>query len=161
MFRTLVKVVFVAAVILGITAFAGLFVMSSLARINGVHEVPVPNASVLANEAARADYSDAYRIEMEFCPFRNIDDVAANAFERGSAELTRTDSEVMYEGVAPGVRYNISYILDRSADPPTLTVCTAARKEGKTGMVYLPLVKPIHRMLVPYLVNRMSNATIN
>jgi hypothetical protein len=43
----------------------------------------------------------------------------------------------------------------------TLTVCTVVHEEGRTGKVYLPLVKPIHRMLVPYMVNRMSNVTIN
>jgi hypothetical protein len=160
MFGTLLKVVFGAAIVLGVTAFLGLFVMSSLARVNGVKEVAVPNASVLAGAAAKADYADAYRIGMEFCPFRHIDDVAANAFEKGSAELRRSETEVMYEGVAPGVRYNISYILDREATPMTLTVCTVVNGAGRTGPAYLTLVKPIHRMLVPYMVNRMSNVTI-
>lgn len=160
MFRTLVKVLVVAGVVLGLTAFFGLFVMSNLARIDGVAAAAIPNESYLSGSSQMCDYADAYRIPMEFNPFRNIDDVADNAFEKGRGEIHRTDKEVVYEGIAPGLRYDISYLLERRTQPSTLTVCTTVRCETRTGRIYLTLVKPIHKMLLPYMVKRMSNAVV-
>jgi hypothetical protein len=161
MIRTLFKVLFVGGFILGLTALLGLFVMSNLARIDGVAPTAVPNESYLSSLAERADYSDAYRIPMEFNPFGKVDDVADHAFEKGSAEIRRSDDEVVYRGEAPGLHYDISYLLERRTQPATLTVCTTVRYDDRKGRIYFTLVKPIHKMLMPYLLKRMSNATVN
>lgn len=160
MFRTLLKVFVVAGVVLGLTAFLGLFVMSSLARVDGVAAAAIPNESYLSGATEGADYADAYRVPMEFNPFGNIDDVAEHAFEKGKEEIHRTDDEVVYQGVAPGLRYDIAYLLERRTRPATLTVCTTVRCQTRTGRIYLTLVKPIHKMLLPYMVKRMSNAVV-
>lgn len=158
--RTLFKFVFLTGVVLGATALLGLFVMSSLARIDGVKGVPVPAESYISGHASRADYADAYRVEMPFSNYRHIGDVIDNAFHKGSGAIYRTDREVCFEGVAPGLTYRTSYILEYDADPPALTVTHTVHYIKTKGEVFFFLAMPVHKMLVPYLLDRMARATV-
>lgn len=159
--RSLFKLVFLAGVVLGATALLGLFVMSSLARIDGVEAVAVPAESYVSGHARRADYADAYRVEMRYSNYRHIGDVIDNAFHKGSGAIYRSDREVCFEGVAPGLTYRTSFILEHGAEPPALTVSTTVHYVKKKGEIYFFLAMPVHKMLVPYLLDRMSKATIN
>jgi hypothetical protein len=159
--RALFKFFVIAGVVLGVAAILGLFVMSSLARIDGVKEVPIPTESYISGHARNADYADSYRIEMKYNPFRHIHDVMEHAFEKGSGAIYSTDKEVCYEGVAPGLTYRISYILEKDADPPSLTVSTTVHYVAAKGEWYFTAVNPLHKMLTPYMVDRMSKVTIN
>jgi hypothetical protein len=158
--RSLFKFVFLTGLVLAVTALLGLFVMSSLARIDGVKSVPIPSDSYISGHARRADYADAYRVEMEFSNYRHIGDVIDNAFEKGSGAIYRSDKEVCFEGVAPGLTYRTSYILEYDADPPALTVSTTVHYVKTKGEIYFFFVMPIHKMIVPYMLDRMSKATV-
>lgn len=159
--RTFLRLVFFTAVVLGGTALLGLFVMSGLARADGVKQVPIPSDSYITSHVRAADYADSYRVGMEFDPYGSIDDVIDNAFEKGSGAIYRTDKEVCYEGVAPGLTYRISYIHDRDISPHTLTVSTTVHYVDAKGKWYFMLALPIHKMLVPYMVDRMSKVSID
>jgi hypothetical protein len=153
---TFLKIVIGAAIVLVIVAALGLTVMSYLARMDNVYEVPVPPESLIAPSAAGADYADAWRGELRGS-YRDIEHVAANAFHT-PVEIQRDDREVLYEGAAPGLRYRISYILDHESRPHGIVVCTTVNVLSRTGRVYWTLVRPIHRALVPYLLKRMVDS---
>jgi len=157
----LLQVAFFALIVIAIVGLIGVAVMGGLARSDGVENAEIPPDSYIFGYAGQADYADAYVAPMQFSAFGNIDAVAANAFERGDHEIHRSEREVTFEGTAPGVTYQISYILDLSASPATLTVCTAVHVENRRGRAYFTVVKPIHKMLLPYLVNRMSKSNID
>jgi hypothetical protein len=160
MLRTIFKFVLIVGVVIVATALLGLFVMSSVARMHGVESVSIDDDTYISGYARDADYADAYRVKMDFNPFRSIDDVIDHAFEKGNGAVYRTDKEICYEGVAPGLTYRVSYILDLEAGPPTLTVCTTVHYADKTGPWYFGAVLPFHRMLVPFMVDRMSNTSM-
>jgi hypothetical protein len=156
--RSMFKFTFIAAVVLAATALLGLFVMSSLARIDGVTPIPIPDGSYISSHVRNADYADSYRVEMQFSNYRHIGDVIDNAFAKGSGAIYRTEKEVCFEGVAPGLTYRVSYILEREATPPALTVSTTVHYIDTRGKIYFFLALPIHKMLVPYMLDRMSKA---
>lgn len=158
MLRVLFKFAFLGGVVIVAAALLGLFIMSSVARMHGVESVPIPPDSYISGHAGNADYADAYRAKMEFNPYRNIDEVIEQAWEKGSGAIYRSDKEVCYEGVAPGLTYRVSYILDFKANPRTLTVCTTVHYVKTKGEWYFALVMPFHKMLMPFMVDRMSNA---
>lgn len=154
---TLFKILAGVAVVVAIVALLGLGAMSTLARVDGVHEIPVPSTSLIAANAAAANYADAWRIDMPLDCFANVDAMAKNAFYT-PVEIQRDATEVVYEGSAPGLHYEVSYILDRSTHPPAIEVCTAVHIDNREGRLYWAFVHPIHRMIVPYMLKRMANA---
>jgi hypothetical protein len=158
--RWLFKFLVIGGVVIVAAALLGLFVMSSMARMHGVKSISIPSDYYISGHLRNADYADAYRVKMEFTPYRSIDDVIENAWEKGSGAIYRTDKEVCYEGVAPGLTYRVSYILDLEADPPTLTVCTTVHYVETKGQWYFAAVMPVHKMLMPFMVDRMSKASV-
>ncbi|MDH3197427.1 MAG: DUF2867 domain-containing protein [Candidatus Krumholzibacteria bacterium] len=154
--RTIFKIVVGAAIVVVVVGACGLVVMSYLARLDNVYEVPVPPGSLIAPTAASADYSDAWRGELRGS-YRDIEHVIENAFHK-PVELQRDDREVLYEGAAPGLRYRISYILDRDSRPQAIVACTTVKILNRSGRIYWTLIRPVHRALIPYMLKRMANA---
>jgi len=153
---TIFKIVVSAAIVLFVVSALGLTVMSYLARMDNVYEVPVPPGSLIAPSAAKADYADAWRGELRGT-YRDVDHLIENAFHK-PVELQRDDREVLYEGVAPGLRYRISYMLDTDDQPQAIVVCTAVHILSRTGRIYWTVIRPVHRALIPYMLKRMANA---
>jgi hypothetical protein len=160
MLRAIFKFLVIGGVVIVATALLGMFIMASVARMHGVESISVPNDTYISGYARRADYSDAHRVKMEFNPFRSIDDVIDHAWEKGSGAVYRTDKEVCYEGVAPGLTYRVSYMLDLEARPPTLTVSTTVHYVEQKGRWYFGAIMPFHKMLMPFMVDRMSKARV-
>jgi len=156
--RSIIKFVFLAGIVLAVTAVLGLFVMSSLARIDGVKTVAVPTDSYISGHIRNADYYDAYRIDMDYSNYANIGDVINNAFAKGNGAIYRTDKEVCFEGEAPGLIYRVSYILERDGEDSALTVSTTVHYRQPRGEWYFFFAMPIHKMVVPYMLDRMAKA---
>ena len=155
--KTMLQFVLVAVLGLGAIGFVGLFAMSGVATSHDVIRVPVPRDSYLAGNVQTADYADAYSAPMRFNSYGTIDQVAESAFHKGQ-EAHRDDHEVAYSGKAPGLDYHISYILDLGARPRTLTVATTVHFHGWIGRAYWFVARPIHRMFVPVMLDRMAQA---
>lgn len=153
----ILRIILIVAVFLLGVGVLGLLIMSGVAAGHGVERIPIPLHSYAAYGAAGADYSDAYQAPMVYASFRTIEEVAANAFQKGQ-EIFRTDDEVVYEGEAPGLHYTISYMLARASDPPTITVVTKVYYTTRAGSWYFRVVRPIHRRLIPIMVDRMAQA---
>lgn len=151
------KIIGIGAGVVLIVGVLGLLVMSGVAVGHGVEPVPLPLQSYIAAGAASADYTDAYRVPMPYGGFRTIDDVIANAFQKGR-EIHRSDEEVVYEGDAPGLHFYVSYLLDRTATPPTLTMATRVRYLNRTGRWYFIVVRQVHRRLTPIMLDQMAQS---
>jgi hypothetical protein len=156
MIGMLFRVVIVTLIIIAITAFLGLVVMAGVAGTHGVKRVDIPEDSYLSPVAETADYADAYQIPMEFNTYRDIPRVIENATIKGDDEVHRSAHEVVYRGHAPGLRYHVSYFLDRKAAPPTLAMITTVQTTGKKGRYYWKVVRPIHRCFAPYMLDRLA-----
>jgi hypothetical protein len=152
-----IKIIAIGAGVVLIVGVLGLFIMSGVAVSHDVERVPVPVHSFFAVGAAGADYVDAYQAPMPYSGFRTIEQVIANAFHKGS-EIYREDNEVVYECEAPGLKYRIAYILDREANPPTLTVAVRVHHITRTGLWYVRVVRPVYRLMIPIAVDRMVQA---
>jgi hypothetical protein len=160
MLRTVFKVIFIGGIVIVGAALLGLFLMSSIARMNGVESLSIPADTYISGHAQTADYTDAYRTEMLFNQYRNIDDIIANAWEKGSGAIYRTEKEVCYEGASLGTTFRISYILDLEAKPVTLTVCRTIHYADTKAEWYYPVVMPFQRMLMPFMVDRMAKERV-
>lgn len=132
-----------------------LFTLAIVANARGVRSVMAPVPSLIAIRGAGADYLDAYRVAVSPERLRNLDDVVAVAFQKGD-EIGRSATEVVYQGCAPGLVFEVAYQLTLESDTSELTMTTAVRYTSGTGRVYFALVRPIHRRLVPFMVSRMA-----
>jgi hypothetical protein len=150
----MIRTVITLLVVVLIFGFLGLFVLSGIAQTHGVVEVPAAEnfASV---DVHNADYSDAWRAELEYRTYRDIDQVAQRAFRKGR-EIFRNESEVVYQGTSPGLTWQASYQFDRSTSPNTIMVTTTVRYHNRFGKLYWAFVKPVHRMLTPFRVDQMA-----
>jgi|GEM_PF-5641198 len=153
--RKIIRIVVVFFVMISVVGGVGLVVMSGAARFEGVHEVPIPPYSYLTQSADKPDYTDAWRAELRLKTFRSIDQVARAAFRRGR-ELYRSENEVVFVGTAPGIHYEVSYFLEQNSQPPALIVSTAVYLDSSMGRAYWTIGRPVHRLLVPFRVNRMA-----
>lgn len=59
----------------------------------------------------------------------------------------------MTEGGAPGLRFLVSYHLERGS-PSHVTFSTAVFYESAVGRVYFFFVRPVHRRIVPFMVSQ-------
>ena len=132
-----------------------LFSLAMIANARGVRSVTAPTPSLLATRAVGADYLDAYRVTVSPERLQNLDNVIAAAFQKGD-EVGRSETEVVYEGCAPGLVFDVAYQLTLESEKSALTMTTAVRYTSWTGRVYFALVRPIHRRLVPFMVSRMA-----
>jgi hypothetical protein len=87
--------------------------------------------------------------------------VIKNVSFRGDAELHRTDREVVYGGSFPGLTYQVGYLLDRDVYPPTIAMVTAVKITDKKGRYLWAVLKPVHRCLAPYLLDRLASQAPN
>lgn len=150
MIRTVIAL-FVVVLIFG---FLGLFVLAGIAQTHGVVEVPA-SENYASVDIAKADYADAWRAEMTDRTYADIDRLRERAFRKGK-EIFRNESEVVYQGTAPGLTWQMSYQLDRSTAPHTIMVTTTVRYRNRLGKVYWFFVKPVHRKLTPFRVDQMA-----
>jgi hypothetical protein len=151
-----IRIVLLGAFVVLLACGIGLFVMSGVAQSHDVVRIPVPNSTFVGGAAPTSHYADAYIAPMRYSSFTNIERVAQQAFHRGEKEVFRDEREVAYEGKTLGLTYVVSYILAKETSPPTLTVATTVNLASKRkGRFYWMLVKPVHRHLMPYLLDRM------
>jgi len=161
MLGTLFKALFVTLIIVAITAVLGLTIMAGVAGTHDVKPIDMPKASSLAYIAGASNYVIAYRVPMEFNTYRTIAEVIANASFTGDSELHRSEHEVVYGGSMPGLTYQVGYVLDRDAYPPTLAMVTVARITDRKGRYTLKVLRPIYRCLSPYLLDRLASRAPN
>jgi len=161
MLGTLFKVLVMTLVVVAITAVVGLGIMAGVAGTHDVKRVAVPKNCSLSAIAGTSDYIDAFRGPMEYASYRTIEEVSQNATIKGDMEIHRNKYEVVYAGSAPGITYQVAYVLDREAFPPTIAMVTAVKFAGKKGRYYWKVMRPIHRCLAPYMVDRLKTRAPN
>lgn len=150
------KAIVVAAIVVVVTVIIGIFIMAGVAGTHDVVPIPVPSYSYISSYEHSADYVDCYRAPLEYNTYRNLDRVIEGVPHKGEREVYRNEMEVVYEGHAVGLHYLLSYILDRSTDPATLSIATAVNITEKKGRYYWKVIRPIHRRLAPFLLDRMA-----
>lgn len=157
MIGVFIRIVILAAIVVLIACGIGLFVMAGVAQSHDVVHIPVPPSTYVESTLPMSDYSDAFIAPMGYSTFANIDRVAQQAFHRGDKEVFRDQHEVAYEGRKFGLSYVVSYILEKDQSPQTLAVATTVKvvDEKKHARYLLVILKPIHRALIPYLLDRM------
>jgi hypothetical protein len=154
MVRSILKAFIAVAIIVAFVSLVGVFIMAGVAGTHDVVPIPVPSGSSLST--MKSDYADAYRAPLTYNTYRNIDRVAEHAYHTGAVEVSRNENEIVFEGYRGGVRYFISYMLDRQTTPNTLTVITLVRVHSTTGDYLWKVVRPVHKRLAPYLLDRMA-----
>ncbi len=157
MIGVIIRILILGAIVVMIACGVGLFVMAGVAQSHDVVHIPVPPNTYVVSTEPMSDYSDAFIAPMTYSFFANIDRVAQQAFHRGDKEVFRDEHEVAYEGRKFGLSYVVSYILEKDQSPQTLTVATTVKVvDPKKRARYLLMIgKPIHRCLIPYLLDRM------
>jgi hypothetical protein len=158
MIGTVLKAFVVIAVVVAITTVVGVFIMAGVAGTHEVVPIPVPSYSYVANHVLEPDYLDCYRAPLEFTTYINIERVIEHAPHKGEKEVYRDEKEVVYEGHAVGLQYFRSYILDRGTVPATLSIVTAVKIEEKKGRHFWRLIRPIHKRLAPFMLDRMAQS---
>ena len=153
---TFLRTIIVLALVVAIVGLIGLFIMAGVAGTHDVVSVPVPSDGYLAS--LKHDYVDAYRAPLRFNTYRDIDRLSREAFRLGGVEVYRSEHEIVYEGYRAGIRYYLSYTLDWKTSPNTLTMVTLVRLHGTDAEYAWKAVKPIHKRLSPYLLDRMAQA---
>lgn len=144
---------------LPVTAFlAGLFTLGAVARGRGVERVAVPASSLIAQRSRCADYADAYAVEIPRQLFPDTGSLAAFAFQRGRL-AGETVEELMYTGESPGLTYYISYLSRTSGARSTLVVSTTVHYRRWSGRLYFGVVRPVHRVLTPFMLSQMIRKT--
>ena len=156
--KSFLQFIVIAVIGIGALLFVGLFTMSTVATSHDIVRVPIPRASYLSGAASTAHYADAYIAPMRYSSYVSIEEVEEEVFHKGRREVQRTGAELVYAGKAPGVSYQIAYLLDVNARPRTLTVSTTVIVHNRVGRVYWILTRPIHRMVVPAMLDRMAQA---
>jgi len=159
MIGTIIRIVLLGAFAVLVACAVGLVIMSGVAQSHDVVRIPVPPSTFVGGTVSTADFADAYIEPLNYSTFTNIDRVAQVAFHQGDKEVFRNQREVAYEGTRCGLNYVISYILAKDTSPQTLTVATTVRRvdKGRKGPRFLlALWKPVHRRLMPYLLDRMA-----
>lgn len=156
MIGTIFKALSIFIVVVAITGFVGLFIMAGVASTHDVVPIPVPSQSYLAT--LQGDYTAAFRAPLMYNTYRTIDRVAEEAFVLGGKEIHRGEDEVVYEGYRGGIRYFTSYMLDRKTNPNTLTTVTLVRLHGTKSAYLWKAIRPVHKRLAPYLLDRMAQA---
>lgn len=82
-----------------------------------------------------------------------IDDLDRHAFQRGR-QVGRNTDEVVYTDGAPGLRFFVSYAVSRAQEGGYAEMATVVRFEQPRGRWYFAVVKPFHRLVVPWLFAR-------
>jgi hypothetical protein len=129
--------------------------MSAVASSHDIVTMPIPENTFISGNAPTADYAEAVVGPMNYRIYKSIEQVEEHAFHKGDEVVHRDDHEVVYRGKAPGLNYQISYILDTDVYPTRLIVATTVRTRNRLGRAYWLLVKPIHKLVVPVALDRM------
>jgi hypothetical protein len=156
MVRTILRVFLVLGILLVFTGVMGVFIMAGVATAHDVVPIPVPSPSYLSS--MQGDYKRAFRVPLTYNTFKDIESVAEHAYPLGGVEVYRSEQEVVYEGYRFGIRYYTSYMLDRSTGPNTLTIVTLVRLHGTRSGYLWRVIRPVHKRLAPYLLDRLAQA---
>ncbi len=154
---TLFKVLIAALIILGLTAAAGLGIMAVVAGTHDVKPIPVPKASSLYSISTMWNYADAYRRPMDFNAYRDIKQVEENVSIKGDAEVHRSANEIVYGGKLPGIDYQVAYRIDRSGYPSAIEIVTVYRFKDSKGRYLWKLLRPVHKCLAPYMLDKLGS----
>ena len=156
MVGTIFRAFVVFAIVVAITGVLGLVIMAGVAGTHDVVPIPVPSTSYLSG--LQGDHTSAFRVPLSYNTYRDIDYVANAAYPLGGKEIYRGDGEVVYEGYRGGIRYYTAYMLDHKTSPNTLTVVTLVRLHTDKSKYLWKVLRPIHKRLAPYLLDRMAQA---
>ncbi len=133
---------------------AALLALGGIARSRGVARVPVPPGSMIEQHAEAADYRDSYVATVPATLFTDTRALDRYAFQRGTVAGESSD-EIMYTGESPGLVYHVSYLRRRHGPDTRLFVSTTVRFKNWRGVLYFALVRPVHRVLAPFMVSVM------
>ena len=158
MIGTVLKIVVGIVIVVAITGVVGVFIMAGVAGTHEVVRIPVPSYSYIANQLGPVDYADCSRVPLEYTTYIKLDTVIEHAFHKGEREVYRNEREVVYEGHALGLQYFLSYILDRSTNPATLSLATAVRLNDKNAHYYWKVIRPVYRRFAPFMLDRMAQS---
>lgn len=115
----------------------------------GVEAVSVSPDRAIASFASDADYVDAFRasVPAQFVGEELVEDVS---FQRGRL-VASGPLERVYRGGAPGLVFHVSYVAERTSDDTAFVeMSTVVTYESALGRAYFALVRPVHRLLVPW-----------
>ena len=154
---TLIKALFIALIVLGLTAAAGLVIMAGVAGTHEVKHIPIPKDCSLYTMSTEWDYADAYRRPMEFGAYHDLKQMNDNVSIKGDGEIHRSAKEVVYAGHLPGIDYQAAYILDRDVYPYAVELVTCYRLKNSQGRYLFKVWRPIHRCLAPYILDRLGS----
>lgn len=114
---------------------------------------PIGAWRLVAAEIEAADYHDNLLVRIPAGQDLGIDDLDRHAFQRGR-EVGRNNAEVVYTDGAPGLRFFVSYAVSRAREGCRAEMATVVRYEQPRGRRYFAVVKPFHRLLMPWLFAR-------
>lgn len=73
----------------------------------------------------------------------------------------RTESELIFGAEDRHLDFRFSFLIDRKAQPPTLTLTTLVKLNGWLGRAYFLPVGAVHRVAPPAVMERMRHALGN
>jgi len=144
----------IALVLIALVFAVALLTLAAVARERGVRSVSIPKGSLIEKYAVDADYADAYASEISESLFPNREALDRSAFLRCTI-AGATDEEIVYTGESPGLVYYLSYLRGHAGSSRNLIVSTVVRYENWKGRLYFAFVRPLHRVLVPFMVSAM------
>ncbi len=140
--------------LVALSALVALGALAAVAKRRGVTEVAIPSASLISGTLPGADYADAYEIKVRRDLIPEVATLARLAFQK--AELAAGNhEEVMYVGGTSILTYHISYLLREADGLAAVTVSTTVHYVDWRGRLSFAFVRPIHRVLTPFLVSHM------
>ncbi|MCP3979681.1 MAG: DUF2867 domain-containing protein [bacterium] len=148
--RTIFRIA--AGILLLFVVLAALALLAT--RPVDVIEVPPPEDSLIGALGPGADYADAWLIEVPHGLFSDVE-----AFYRASPErppiVERSEEEILARGSAPGLDYWVSYLLQDGSRGRYAILSTRVEYRAAVGRLYFTAVRPVHRRIVPRMLQRM------
>jgi hypothetical protein len=151
---TMPKTVLLVLLTLAVVTFDVAVGLGLVARSRGVESAVVPPGSLIANVAADADYSGAYRIPVATQDFSSMTTLRGREFVRRMEISGSGPWEIVYRGQLPALQYHVAYSLDDVAGQRYLTVTTAIHYRHWIAMLYAGGVRFVQWGLTPMVVSR-------
>ncbi len=142
------------ALFLALAFGAALVTLGVVARKRGVSRVTVPSGSLIEKLSSDADYVDSYVASVPATLFADTRALDRYAFQRCRV-AGETPDEIMYTGESTGLVYHISYLRRPEGSGTKLFVSTVVRFNDWRGWLYFAFVRPVHRVLAPFMVSVM------
>lgn len=141
---------------------AVLFVFALLPVAAGprdVTEIAIPAGSSIARTLPRAHYADAYRAEIPRGVEMTIEDFYAVAVEKPPI-VFRDSTEVHGTARMSFLDYDVSYLILSFGERRAAVMATTARFHDWKGRLYFYVVRPVHRIVLPWLTSWMMKKAL-